>query len=161
MEEARDELVRSVGEVCISASSLEWCLAYLTSVLRRWSDERFINTASRSGAPLREFRSVVRSLAVLQVPELQDEAERILADAERLLGQRHRIVHSVVLDELEPGSRLYEAWHAKSEDIWSVDPANLNNLARDLKQCAAAADAFGTAWEERAEDSGWPDLDLA
>lgn len=93
---------------------------------------------------------MVHSPGLLQAPE-QVEAEKILVDAERLLDNRNRVVHSAIMDELKPGSRLYDAWHAKSNSIWSVDPVDLNNLARDLRQCAAAADAFGTAWEERAE----------
>jgi len=153
MDEARDELVKGIGEVCISASSLEWSLAYLTSVVRyRGNDDKFVEIASTPGAPLKEFRKTVRSPGALQAPE-QAEAEKILADAERLLEDRNRVVHSAIMDELEPDSRLYDAWHAKSNSIWSVDPIYLNNLARDLKQCVAAADAFGTAWEERAEDA--------
>jgi hypothetical protein len=35
MPDEMDEVVRGVGQVCISASSLEWSLAYCTSVLRR------------------------------------------------------------------------------------------------------------------------------
>jgi hypothetical protein len=153
-----DDLVRGVGSVCISASTLEWSLAYLTSVLRRWGDDKFVKVVSRSGEPLREFRKVVRSLAVLQRPE-QAEAEEILADVERLLALRHRIVHSVMVEDLDPGGRLYEAWHAKSGDIWSVNPPDLNNLARDIKLCAAQVDTFGTRWEEQADRDGWPDLD--
>jgi hypothetical protein len=151
MDHERDELVRGIGEVCISASSLEWSLAYLTAVVRyRGNDDKFREIARTPGGPLKEFRKVVRSPGVLRAPE-QAEAEKILGDAERLLDNRNRVVHSAIMDELEPGSRLYDAWHAKSNSIWSVDPVDLNNLARDLMQCAAAADAFGIAWEERAE----------
>jgi hypothetical protein len=151
MDRERDELVRGIGEICISASSLEWSLAYLTAVVRyRGNDDKFRDIARTPGGPLKEFRKVARSPGVLQAPE-QAEAEKILVAAERLLDNRNRVVHSAIMDELEPGSRLYDAWHAKSNSIWSVDPDALNNLARDLMQCAAAADAFGTAWEECAE----------
>jgi hypothetical protein len=74
--------------------------------------------------------------------------------------QRHRVVHSVRVDELEPDSRVFEAWHAKSDTIWSVNAADLIRLAADLKQCAAQADDFGTKWEERASRDGWSDLGL-
>ena len=145
--------VRGIGEVCISASSLEWSLAYLTAVVRyRGNDDKFREIARTPGGPLKEFRKTARCSAVLEAPD-QAEAEKILADAERLLDDRNRVVHSAIIDELEPGSRLYDVWHARSNRIWSVDPEDLNNLARDLKQCAAAADAFGTAWEECAEDA--------
>lgn len=151
MDRERDELVRGIGEVCISASSLEWSLAYLTAAVRyRGNDDKFREIARTPGAPLKEFRKVVRSSGVLQAAE-QSQAEKILVVAERLLDNRNRVVHSAIMDELEPDSRLYDAWHAKSNSIWSVDPVDLNKLARHLKQCAAAVDAFGTAREERAE----------
>jgi hypothetical protein len=151
MDCERDEFVRGIGEVCISASSLEWSLAYLAAIVRyRGSDDKFRVIARTPGEPLKEFRKVVRSPGVLQALE-QAEAEKILVAAERLLDKRNRVVHSAIMDELEPGTRFYDAWHAKSNSIWSVDPVHLNSLARDLMQCAAAADAFGTAWEERAE----------
>ena len=151
MDCERDELVRGIGEVCISASSLEWSLAYLAAVMRyRGSDDKFRDIARTPGGPLKEFRKVVRSPGVLHAQE-QAKAEKILVAAERLIDNRNRVVHSAIMDELEPGSRLYDAWHAKSNSMWSIDPVDLNNLARDLMQCAAAADAFGTAWEERAE----------
>jgi hypothetical protein len=159
MENATDDLARAVGQVCISASTLEWTLAYLTSVLRRWSDAKFVEVVSRPGQPLHDFRALVSSLATIQAPELQAGAGRILADAEGLLKQRHRVVHSVMIDELEPGSRLYDAWHAKTNALWSVDLGDLHDLARDLEGCARAADAFGAAWEQYAERAGWPDLD--
>lgn len=149
-----DEIVRGVGEVCISASSLEWSLAYLTSVLWCKGNAWFIDVISRPGQPLRKFRDFVRSLAVL-APELQAQAEKILADADQLLMRRHRVIHSIMVGELDPGNRVYEAWHAKSDTMWSVAAADLNDLARDLKQCAAEADAFGAAWENRPERDGW------
>jgi hypothetical protein len=70
MDRERDELVRGIGEVCISASSLEWSLAYLTAVVRyRGSDDKFREIARTPGGPLKEFRKVVRSPGVLQAPE--------------------------------------------------------------------------------------------
>ena len=84
-------------------------------------------------------------------PEMRAGAEKILADAQRLLAQRHRVVHSAVVNERDPDSHFYEAWHAKSNIIWPVVPADLNSLADDLARCAGEADAFGAAWEEHAE----------
>lgn len=151
-----DAIIRGVGEVCIAASSLEWSLTYLTSVLWRKGDAWFVAVFSRPGQTLPTFAKFVRSLKTL-APELQPQAERILADANRLIMQRHRVVHSVMVGELEPGTRVFEAWHAKSGTIWPVEAADLNRLAADLKQCAAQADDFGTEWEDRAEHERWFD----
>ncbi len=60
-----DAIVRGVGEVCISASSLEWSLAYLTSVLWRKGNAWFIDVFSHPGQPMRVFRKFVRSLEAL------------------------------------------------------------------------------------------------
>jgi hypothetical protein len=98
----------------------------------------------------------VRVIAV-QIPELQADAEKMLADAQRLLGRRNRVVHSVVASDLDPDSRLYEAWHAKTDVVWSVVPADLSSLAGDLERCARDVDTFGATWEERAESANWPD----
>jgi hypothetical protein len=94
------------------------------------------------------------------MPELRADTEQLLATAEQLLAQRHRVVHSAMMGELDPDSRAYEAWHAKTDAMWSVVPADLNSLARDLAQCAREIDAFGTVWEERANRDGWPLLDV-
>lgn len=67
---------------------------------------------------------------------------------------------SAMMGELDPDSRACEAWHAKTDAMWSVVPADLNSLARDLAQCAREVDAFGAAWEERADRDGWPLLDV-
>jgi hypothetical protein len=75
--------------------------------------------------------------------------------------QRHRIVHSVMVGELEPGTDVFEAWHAKSGEIWPVKTADLSRLAADLKQCAERADDFGTKWEERADHEGWSEPNAA
>jgi hypothetical protein len=158
MYEEMDAIVTGVGQVCISASSLEWSLAFCTCVLRGEGNDWLIQVCSRPGQPLKEFRKLVRAVAT-RFPELRADTKKLLADAEQLLGQRHRVVHSAMGGELEPGSRQYGAWHARTDTTWPVVPAELNSLARDLALCASEIDAFGTAWEERAERDGWPDLD--
>jgi len=112
-------------------------------------DEWFVDVFTRPGQPMKEFRKLVDAVAV-RSPEMQADAEKILADAQRLLGQRHRVVHSAVMNERDPDSHFYEAWHAKSNIMWPVVPADLNSLAYDLARCAREVDAFGAAWEERA-----------
>jgi hypothetical protein len=73
--------------------------------------------------------------------------------------ERNRVVHSVMMIETKTTNEpLYEAWHARSDTIWPVDPVALNTLARDLAQCAAEVSGFTHAWEERAERDGWPIL---
>jgi hypothetical protein len=159
MHEEMDDVVRGVGQVCISASSLEWSLAYCSSVLRCMGNDWFVGVFSSPGQPLKQFRKLTSAVAA-RMPELGADIGQLLATAEQLLTQRHRVVHSAMMGELDPGSRLYEAWHAKTDVMWPVVPADLKGLARDLAQCAREVDAFGTAWEERANRDGWPLLDF-
>jgi hypothetical protein len=158
MYEEMDEVVRGVGQVCISATSLEWSLAFCTCVVRGEGNEWLIQVCRQPGQPLKMFRKLVRTVAI-RMPELGADTKKLLADAEQLLEQRHRVVHSAMAGELEPGSRLHGAWHARTDTTWPIIPAELNDLARDLALCAREVDAFGTAWEERAERDGWPDLE--
>jgi hypothetical protein len=159
MYEEIDDVVRGVGQVCISASSLEWSLAYCTSVLRCKGDDWFVGVFASPGQPLKQFRKLTNAVAA-RMPELRADTEQLLATAEQLLAQRHRVVHSAMTGELDPDSRACEAWHARTDAMWSVVPADLNSLALDLAQCAIEVDAFGTAWEERANRDGWPLLDV-
>ena len=153
-----DAIIRGIGQVCIAASLLEWSLAYLTSVLWRKGDSWFVDVFSTPGRTLPTFGKFIRSLAVL-APDLHPPAGEIKARADGLLMQRNRVVHSVMVGELEPGSRVFEAWHAKSDIIWPVSAADLTRLVAELDQCTAQADDFGAKWEERAARERWSDPD--
>ena len=150
MDADLDAVVRGVGEVCIAASSLEWSMAYCASVVRCEGDAWFIGVYAASGQTRKEFRNLMLDVAA-RFPEHRPNSERLLADAEDLLNRRNRVVHSAVASERDPSSRFYEAWHAKTDTLWPMDPVELRNLAHDLDRCAREIDDFGTAWEERAE----------
>jgi hypothetical protein len=151
-----DQLVRGVGQVCISASLLEWSLTYLTGLMQDWDDAQLRAVFSRTGGPLKEYRLLVPRLEALGVGPA---ACQLGDDAGRLLQERNRVVHSVMMLEIKAtNERLYEAWHAKRDTMWPVDPAVLNKLALDLADCTAQVTGFAQAWEERAERDGWPDL---
>lgn len=87
------------------------------------------------------------------VPELEkcglgSDARSILADATALRDLRNRAVHSVMMFEpREANQRLYQAWHAKSDELWNVDPAELHELALKLATAASKADDLGCSWE--------------
>jgi hypothetical protein len=157
MDADRDAVVQGVGEVCIAASSLEWSMAYCTSVIRCAGDAWFIKVYAAPGQTRKEFQELMRDVAA-RFPEQKATSERLLADAKDLLDQRNRVVHSAVVSERDPGSRFYDAWHAKTDTVWPVDPEGLRNLAHRIDRCAREIDDFGTVWEERAERDGWPDL---
>lgn len=157
MDADLDAVVRGVGQICIAASSLEWSMAYCASVVRCAGDAWFISVYAAPGRTRDEFRKLMRDVAA-RFPEQQANSERLLADAEDLLNRRNRVVHSAVASERDPDSRFYEAWHAKTDTVWPIDPAELRNLAQNLDRCAREIDDFGTAWEEGAERDGWPDL---
>jgi hypothetical protein len=103
MYEEIDDVVRGVGQVCISASSLEWSLAYCTSVLRCKGDAWFVDVFAPLGQPLKQFRKLTSAVAA-RMPELRADTEQLLATAEQLLAQRHRVVHSAMMGELDPDS---------------------------------------------------------
>jgi hypothetical protein len=150
------QLVTGVGQVCISASALEWGLTYLTGVLAGWEDPEFARVLGRPGQPLREYQNLVPRLEAFG---LGRDASQLAADAERLLSQRHRVAHSVMLAGTRADNEcLYEAWHARTDTTWPVMPGDLSTLATDLALCAAEATSFAQAWQERAERDGWPDL---
>ena len=53
------QLVSGVGQVCVSASMLEWALTYLTGLIDNWDDEKHRKVLSRPGQPLKEYRHLV------------------------------------------------------------------------------------------------------
>lgn len=91
--QAMAQLVNGVGQVCISASSLEWSLAYLTGVVMGWDDEKFNHVIAHVRQPLEEFRKVVPELTIFGTEDLA----KLLSDAEALLGKRGQVVHSVMM----------------------------------------------------------------
>jgi hypothetical protein len=155
-DEAMKQLVAGVGQVCIAASGLDWALTYLAGVIEIWAYEKFTTVVSQPGGPLKEYRKLVPQLEALG---LGPDAAQLAEDAGRLLGDRNRVVHSVMMIGTRAATEpLYEAWHARTDTMWPVAPEDLNWLAQDLSRCAAEATAFAEAWQERAERDGWPDL---
>lgn len=121
-----------------------------------WADQKFTTVVSQPGGPLRAYRRLVPRLKALG---LGPDAAQLAEDAGRLLGDRSRVVHSVMMTgTMAADEPLYEAWHARTDTMWPVAPEDLNRLAEDLSRCAAEATAFAEAWEERAERDGWPDF---
>ena len=143
-----DQLVRGVGQVCISASMLERSLTYLTGLIENWDDAKYCEVLGRTGEPLRRYRARVPADAFGLGPDVGQLAD----EAGRLLEARNRVVHSVMMIEAKATNELfYEAWHARSDSVWPVDPLGLHTLALDLGQCMAEVNEFADAWEERAE----------
>jgi hypothetical protein len=154
-----DQLVRGVGQVCIAASGLEAQLAFLALTLDNWSDEKFREVLSHTGRALDEYKSLVSRLEAFG---LGSDPRWLLDEATRLLRARNRVVHSVMMIEVKAATeRVYEAWHARSDETWEVRPADLHKLAEDLTRLTGEADAFAHAWEQRAERDGWPVLPVA
>src|SRR5258708_38917725 len=83
------QLVSGVGQVCVSASMLDWALTYLTGLIDDWDDEKHRKVFSCPGQPLREYRDLVPRLFV----PLREDAAKLADDAGRLLAERHRVVH--------------------------------------------------------------------
>jgi hypothetical protein len=146
-DDAEDQVLRGIGEVCIAASRLEGAMAFLAMTVQNWSDEKYRRVQSRSGKAMRAFEALV--------PELEEcglgsDARSILADAAALRDLRNRAVHSVMMFELrEANQRLYQAWHARSDELWDIDPAELHELALKLAAAASKTDDLGYDWEVR------------
>jgi len=156
IDQAMVELVCGIGQVCISASMLEWALTYLTGLIENWDDAKHREVFGKTGQPLKEYRHLVPRLEAFG---LGSDVAQLADDAGRLLAERHRVVHSMMMAETKADNQpLYEAWHARTDTTWPVVPEDLNTLARDLSLCAAEATAFASAWQERAEHDGWPVL---
>ena len=146
------QLVRGVGQVCISASMLEWALTCLTGMIENWDDDKHRELVGHPGRALNTYRALVPRLEALG---LGPDVAHLADDAQRLLAERHRVVHSVMMTANE--SR-YEAWHPRRDITWAADPAALHPLALDLTLCMAEVTAFAGAWKERSERDGWPIL---
>jgi hypothetical protein len=108
-------------------------LAYCSSVLLCRGDDWFRQVAAKTGRPIEEFSRLVDAIKAHE-PAAYARGAKLLADAKRLLEGRHRVAHSVMMGELDPGSRIYEAWHPRSDDFWRVVAAQLDNLAREIRQ---------------------------
>ncbi len=155
VDQVMAQLISDVGQVCVSASMLEWALTYLTGLIDNWDDEKHRKVFSSPGKPLREYRNIVPRLFL----DLREDAAQLADDAGRLLAERHRVVHSVMMIETKAtNGQLYEAWHARTDSTWQVVPEDLSTLAGDLGQCMMEATAFASVWQERAERDGWPVL---
>lgn len=127
--EQMDRLVGGVGSVCIAATALEYSLAFLTHAVEGWDDAKLAQVQSMPGRPLKEFEKVVPQLERV----FGSNVSRLRADAERLLRERHRVVHSVMLLGTDAaGSARYEAWHPKSNATEPVEARGLYELAHDL-----------------------------
>ncbi|HEY2640705.1 MAG TPA: hypothetical protein VGI66_12585 [Streptosporangiaceae bacterium] len=154
-----DRLVRGIGQVCISASMLEAELAFLALTLDDWKDEKYRAVLSNTGRALREYKALVPRLEAFG---LGPDPRTLLDEATRLLHERHRVVHSVMMIEVKGANEpVYEAWHARSDETRDIDPAELYKLAEDLGLLFIEAHAFARGWEERAERDGWPVLPQA
>jgi hypothetical protein len=152
-----DQLNRGIGMVCIAASALEWTLTFLMGEIENWDDEKMrsvLARLNREQAPAEQFRKLAHRLETFG---LGPDVIRLARDASRLLEERHKVVHSVMIIETKAANEpLYEAWHAKSDTIWPVDPSQLYDLANQIMQCTAEVTGLTHAWEERAERDGWP-----
>lgn len=152
-----DQLTRGVGMVCIVASALEWTLTFLMGEIENWSDEKMRNVLTRRNreqAPAQQFHKLARRLETFG---LGPDVIRLAESADQLLEERHMVVHSVMMIETKVEDEpLYEAWHAKSDTMWPVDPSRLYDLADRITQCTAEVTGFTHAWEERANRDGWP-----
>jgi len=147
-----DQLIHGVGMVCIAASGLEWALTFLMGEVENWGDEKMrtvLARLNREKAPAQQFRKLARRLEAFG---LGPDVIRLADDASLLLEERHRVVHSVMMIETRAADEpLYEAWHAKSDTMWPVDPSRLHDLADRITQCTAEVTGLTHAWEERAE----------
>ena len=153
-DETLEQLVKGVGQVCISASSLEWALTYLVGLIENWDDAKHRQVLRTGGRSLEEFCSLASRLEAFG---LGAEVTVLADDARRLLRSRHRIVHSVMMIETKAGDEdRYEAWHAMSDTVWPLVPKDLYDLAFELADCTADVMGLAAAWQERAEHDGWP-----
>jgi hypothetical protein len=148
-----DQLLRGVGQVCIAASLLDSTLAYVCMIIDGWSGDQYDDVLS-NGRIVEEYGKLVKRL---EAAGFGPEARKILEDTKRLRRARNRVVHSVMMTEVKMG-RFYDAWHPRTRATWPVEPAKLNQLAEDLRQCNYRAGKFVDDWADLAERDGWPEL---
>jgi hypothetical protein len=64
IDQTMTQLVSGVGQVCISASMLEWALTYLTGLIENWDDAKHRDVFGRPRQPLKEYRKLVPRLVL-------------------------------------------------------------------------------------------------
>ena len=137
-DDMMDGLVKGVGLVCIGAGMLERSLVYLAHIVEGWDDAKIASVLGKPGGPLAAFRKIAPSLEQLLGPDVAT----LLGDIERCLGDRNRVVHSVMmLDGSLAGTPVYEAWHARTDQTNPVSPEELVDLAQELALCTVQAGA--------------------
>src|SRR5260370_33148712 len=142
------QLISDVGQVCVSASMLEWVLTYLTGLIDNWDDEKHRKVFSSPGKPLREYRNIVPRLFL----DLREDAAQLADDAGRLLAERHRVVHSVMMIETKAtNGQLHEASHARTDTTWQLGPEELATVAGEPGPCTVESPRFATVLAERSE----------
>lgn len=151
--QAMARLVNGVGQVCISASSLEWSLAYLTGVVKGWDDEKSAHVIASVRQPLEEFRKVAPELEIFGAEDLT----KLLADAEALPGKRGRVVHSVMmLDTTVASAAVYRRGMRKTDTTWTVVLDDLKALALKIMNCTAEVVGLTQAFLEAFSDHTAP-----
>ena len=138
-----------VGRVAVAAAHLELMIAgvaFLSSM--RMGDTYPLEIVAKPGGAIRALREAIAETG-------DSRLEQLLEHSEKLLTERHRLIHSVVVldnsDVPEPVARLFHPRSDEYADILSVD--EYDDLAGRIEALAARAVALSADIAQRRADS--------
>lgn len=134
------ELLAAIGEVVVDAAVLEYSIAVLVAVIEGRDEERARELVARAGRVLPALKDLVTARP--DRPGLLP----LYRDAKAVLDDRHVIVHSVALADMEargePGSGI---WHPRSDTELRITAAQVLDHAHDIRIVARRARALFAA----------------
>lgn len=126
----RDTLA-AVGELVLQTTWLEYLAAQLVVIAGKTDNEMALLA---TGAQV--FQQAQKTAALIEDTTVREQMSTWLTEAKRLQGERHTIVHSILLYDGQPGFNVY---HPRSGELrrWSDD--EIRELARRVHEHADEA----------------------
>ena len=128
------ELLQAIGELTLASSRLEFHLAYLVAVARDEDTDWLAATLGKVGEARRSLAELVKLVGA-------DPAARPLVrlrrDADALLDDRSRLVHSVAMWDVSDAVPAPVFWHPRSDTEATITAGQVREHAHDLGAVAA------------------------
>jgi hypothetical protein len=142
------EMYEAIGEVTVGAASLDYHLVCLAAISLDEGDE-WVQERLRSGG---KMRAAVNALCdrVGRHSKLGRDLSRLRQDAFAVLNDRHALVHSVALTDLdqEGDGITWTFWHPRSDTEARIGAGQIREHAQDLATPSGRAVRLMSAVDE-------------
>lgn len=122
----------AVGSLVIETTWLEFLAAHLVALAGDTNDEWALLEPQQ-----KVFKRARKSAAAMQDPSIRQRTVDWLKGAEKLQGERHKVVHSIVLDD---GRRGWHGYRPRSGDLRRMKTREIVELAEQARQHADKGD---------------------